>query len=85
MPKTTFFFFFFFLDPPYFWAEGPKKKFDDFTKIFAKKKLTGLVPPPDPNLLIYPNLKCDCSLMGTLWAHYGHIYGHIMGQWAHYG
>ena len=59
--QTTTFFFFRFLDPPYFWAEG-LNFFGDFTKFFAEKKLTGLVPPRDPNLLISPNLKCDCSL-----------------------
>ena len=57
--------FFRFLDPPYFWAEGPIFFLAILLKFLPKTKLTGLVSPPDPNLLISPNLKCDCSLRVT--------------------
>ena len=57
--------FFPILDPPLIF--GPKARiifFGDFTKIFVEKKNNRFGPPPDPNLLISPNLKCDCSLRG---------------------
>ena len=48
--------------PPYFWAEDTIF-FGDLTIFFSLgKKITGLVPPPDPSLLISPNLKRDSSL-----------------------
>ena len=60
-------FFFDFWTPLIF---GPQARFffGDFTKIFADFFFNrfGPPPPPDPNLLISPNLKCDCSLTATV-------------------
>ena len=55
-------FFSIFAPPPYFWAEG---LFGDFTKYFADF-FNRFAPPPDPNLLNSPNLKCDSSLRGVV-------------------
>ena len=51
-----------FWTPLIFGPKARKKNLAISLKFLPKKKITGLVPPPDPNLLISPNLKCDCSL-----------------------
>jgi len=50
-----------FLDPHYFWAEAPIFFLAISLKFLLKKIINRFGPPPEPNLLNSPNLKCDCS------------------------